>query len=186
MNKPKGKKPETKAKKPKGKAKTGRTITVEEQNSMSGEDINRTIDLILQGMDLDDIDETPDSEPEKKAKTPTQDSEKKEKKPKAKKSAEAKAKKPKADSEKKPEAKAKDKPKDAGEKPGIMRMKDLPKEKADKIRLDARVYRWIRAANKDYPPSKIPKDAEKNAAYAKEQLKKLNIAWEGALKKKSA
>ena len=184
MNKPKGKKP-------KGKAKTGRTITVEEQNSMSGEDINRTIDLILQGMDLDDNDETPDSEPEKKAKTPIQDSEKtqksekKEKKPKAKKP-EPKTKKPKADSEKKPEAKAKDKPKDAGEKPGIMRMKDLPKEKADKIRLDARVYRWIRAANKDYPPSKIPKDAEKNAAYAKEQLKKLNISWEGALKKKSA
>lgn len=122
--------------------------------------------------------ETPriqDSEKKETPKPKKQDSEKKEseKKPKPPKAKKQDSEKPKAI-----------KPK--GEKKPLIRMKDLPKEKADKIRLDARVYRWIRAANKDYPPSKIPKDAEKNAAYAKEQLKKLNIAWEGALKKKSA
>ena len=118
-----------------------------------------------------------------------QDSEKKDK-PKEKETPKPQ----KQDSEKKaiekkpkpPKAKKQDSEKSKGEKKPLIRMKDRPKEEADQIRKDARVYRWIRAANLDYPPSKIPKDAERNATYARKKLDELKINWKGVLKKKTA
>lgn len=140
-----------------------------------------------------------DSKPldSKPMKTPRiQDSEKKGK-PKAKetpkpkkqdseKEAKAIEKKPKPPKAKKQDSEKPKAIKPKGEKKPLIRMKDKPKEEADQIRKDARIYRWLRAANLDYPPSKIPKDAERNATYARKKLDELKINWKGVLKKKTA